>query len=224
MAHDKEGDELLARARKLQQKLNQGQAGEPRYSRSFGRIGGAFVWLFRQFTRWLRWLTLAPAADGESGDREFSRSRLVRNLMLSFLVLFAIHTVLKAAYYYGTYFEEMVYVTGKQEIETGELYQFGGCTSLPCSTNSDNGKFYLIESSLYLPQMFYPEEDVFANIPQQDGACHVEGYGIYFRTLRWLYKAAQLYQHVVNVSCRPYTQDEIKQAVDDGQIVRDVPE
>jgi hypothetical protein len=130
---------------------------------------------------------------------------------------------LSAIYFYATYFEETVYVTGKQEIETGELYQFGGCTSLPCSTEIDNGKFYLIESSLYFPVMYYPEENVFANIPQQNGACHVEGYGIYFRTLRWLYKSAQLYQHVVDVSCRPYTEDEIRRAVVVGEIVKDSP-
>ena len=78
---------------------------------------------------------------------------------------------LSAAYFYGTAFDETVYVTGKQEIVTGELYQFGGCTSLPCSTETDNGKFYLIETSLYFPVMYYPEENVFANIPQQDAAC-----------------------------------------------------
>ena len=130
-----------------------------------------------------------------------------------------LHVVLSAAYFYSTYFHEMVYVTGKQEIETGEKYQFGGCTSLPCSTETDNGKFYLIETSLYFPALFYPEEEVFANIPQQNGACNIEGYGIYFRTLRWVYKQAQLYQHVIKVSCRPYTEDEIRQAVESGEIV-----
>jgi hypothetical protein len=64
---------------------------------------------------------------------------------------------------------------GKQEIETGELYQFGGCTALPCSTATDNGKFYLIESSRYFPTLFCPEENVFANIPQQDGSSRHRG-------------------------------------------------
>jgi hypothetical protein len=84
---------------------------------------------------------------------------------------------------------------------------------------ADNGKFYLIETSLYFPMLFYPEEEVFANIPQQNGACDIEGYGIYFRTLRWLYKHAQLYQHVVQVSCRPYTEEEIRHAVESGEII-----
>ena len=66
--------------------------------------------------------------------------------------------------------------------------------------------------------MLYPEENVFANIPQQDAACQVEGYGIYFRTLRWLYKSLQLYQHVVSVSCRPYTEEEIRRALDGARI------
>ena len=74
---------------------------------------------------------------------------------------------------------------------------------------------------MYFPIMYYPEENVFANIPQQDAACRVEGFGIYFRTLRWLYKSAPLYQHVVSVSCRPYTDDETRRAVEDGQIDRD---
>jgi len=162
--------------------------------------------------------------DGEfvrdsDGDLIFSKNRLIRVIVLSLACLVPLHAALSAAYFYSTYFHEMVYVTGKQEIETGELYQFGGCTSLPCSTVSDNGKFYLIETSLYFPVLFYPEEEVFANVPQQNGACDIEGYGIYFRTLRWLYKHAQLYQHVVKVTCRPYTEEEIKQAVESGEVL-----
>jgi hypothetical protein len=160
-------------------------------------------------------------ATAGTSPRRFSLARFSRNLAISVFVLFALHVAWRAAYYYGTGFTETVYVTGKQEIETGELYQFGGCTSLPCSTQSDNGKFYLIESSLYLPVLWYPEEEVFANIPHQDAACNVRGFGIYFRSLRWVYKRFQLYQHVVDVSCRPYTEEEIRRAVSGGDIVRD---
>ncbi|MGB5165885.1 MAG: hypothetical protein WBN09_12570 [Woeseiaceae bacterium] len=189
-----------------------------------GRIGSFLAWLIRLFAKWLRWVFIQPGeADGPNGPRagRFSPVRAIRNLSISIAAVFLLHVALRAVYFYGTAFEETVYVTGKQEIITGELYQFGGCTSLPCSTESDNGKFYLIESSLYLPVMFYPEENVYANVPQQDAACHVEGYGLYFRSLRWVYKSLQLYQHVVNVSCRPYTDLEIRQAVSDGQIVSD---
>lgn len=185
-----------------------------------GPLGSLLSWLLGLVGKWLHWVFIQPA-DGEGNKRggRFSAVRTARNLAITTGVIVALHVTLKGIYYYSTYFEETVYVTGKQEIETGELYQFGGCTSLPCSTLSDNGKFYLIESSLYFPVMFYPEENVFANIPQQDAACRVEGYGIYFRALRWLYKSLQLYQHVVDVSCRPYTDLEIRKAVGDGTIV-----
>lgn len=188
-----------------------------------GPIGRFLRWIAALLARWIRWAAFEDIDDAETGKptRVFSGSQFVFRSMLSLLVLIGLQVSFSAAYYYGTMFDETVYVTGKQEIVTGELYQFGGCTSLPCSTDTDNGKFYLIESSLYFPVMFYPEENVFANIPQQDAACHVYGYGWYFRTLRWLYKSAQLYQHVTNVSCRPYTEDEIQRAVREGKIVSD---
>jgi hypothetical protein len=173
-----------------------------------GKIKDAFIW--------------AAFNRDKDGGLDFSGRRLTTVFMAALMAGFAMHAGLSAAYYHGTHFKETVYVTGKQEIVTGEKYQFGGCTSLPCSTESDNGKFYLIESSLYFPSLFYPEENVFANIPQQDAACEVEGYGIYFRDLRWLYKSAQLYQHVDKVSCRPYTAQEIQQAVGSGQIIQGV--
>lgn len=180
---------------------------------------GTFVAVpLRWFLRWFRWAAYRPAESPLERPR-FSARRLGFSIVLSLAALLLVHATVSAIYFYSTQFEETVYVTGKQEIETGELYQFGGCTSLPCSTASDNGKFYLIESSLYFPTMFYPEENVFANIPQQDAACRVRGYGIYFRALRWLYKSAQLYQHVIDVSCRPYTEEEIRRAVERGEIV-----
>lgn len=249
MANGKQDDELLRRARELGQKAEQLQEDSRRnHTSSFerqvrdsawfrkitsavgtlgkylGPVGSLLAWLIGLSAKWFRWAAIQPGdPDGHSDsvDAEFSWRRFSFNTTLSVAALFAVHVALAAIYYYSTYFHETVYVTGKQEIETGELYQFGGCTSLPCSTDTDNGKFYLIESSLYFPVMYYPEENVFANIPQQDAACHVQGYGIYFRTLRWLYKSAQLYQHVVNVSCRPYTEEEIRRAVDEGVIVKD---
>lgn len=184
-----------------------------------GPVGRLLGWFARGMRWWLAWVFLS-GRDGD-GRARFSFARAVLNLAITGIAVIGLHATFKAIYFYSTAFEEMVYVTGKQEIETGELYQFGGCTSLPCSTDSDNGKFYLVESSLYFPVLFYPEEDVFANIPQQNGACRVRGYGIYFRTLRWLYKSAQLYQHVVDVSCRPYTAEEIRRSVEGGRIVDD---
>jgi hypothetical protein len=223
---------LEDRAEELQErvrKLEEASGSDNRESQRYGAIGkrwqqvrkylGPLGWLISQVGRWLKWVLFVPAEN--DGRMSFSFRRTFLNLGISIVALIAIHVAFKAIYFYSTYFTETVYVTGKQEVETGELYQFGGCTSLPCSTDSDNGKFYLIKSSLYFPVMFYPEEDVFANIPQQNGACMVEGYGIYFRELRWLYKSAQLYQHVVDVSCRPYTEEEIRRAVEGGQIVDD---
>ena len=191
--------------------------------RVLGPVGAVLAGLFGVVGRWLRWVAIRPAdpqAPGGPRPARFSVLRLLRNLALSALVLLALHILWRAAYYYGTAFEETVYVTGKQEIVTGELYQFGGCTSLPCSTESDNGKFYLVESSWYLPALWYPEEEVFANIPYQDAACVVRGYGVYFRSLRWLYKTFQLYQHIVDVSCRPYA-EESRPADPEGGIVPD---
>ena len=230
-------DDLLERARALQQRAADAEDDARRrptntgtlhrigeffatLNRYLGPIGRALAWIVGIIARWFRWAAYFPPRD-ETDEPVFSWTRLSFNTLLTFIAVVGLHVTWSAIYFYSTYFEEMVYVTGKQEIETGELYQFGGCTSLPCSTESDNGKFYLIESSLYFPVMFYPEENVFANIPQQNGACRIEGYGIYFRALRWLYKSAQLYQHVVNVSCRPYTEDEIRRAVSEGDIVRD---
>jgi hypothetical protein len=244
MANGDSDDDLLRRARELRQKARGiAHAGVPRDSGPWHLLKRRYAWLDRLAHRterfagflgpvarvlavplrwlwaWFRWAAYRPAgALGEAPG--FSPRRLLISSALTLAALVALHMAISAAYFYGTQFEETVYVTGKQEIETGELYQFGGCTSLPCSTATDNGKFYLIESSLYFPTMFYPEENVFANIPQQDAACRVQGYGIYFRSLRWLYKSAQLYQHVFDVSCRPYTEDEIRRAVELGEIVK----
>lgn len=169
---------------------------------------------------WLRWAAYVKSGNVEvlekNGTKLFSFRQFVLRSLATIFIVVLIHASLSFVYFYSTKFTETVYVTGKQEIETGERYQFGGCTSLPCSTNSDNGKFYLIETSIYFPRLYYPEENVFANIPQQNAACLVEGYGIYFRNLRWLYKSAQLYQHVHDVSCRPYTDEELSQAIGNG--------
>lgn len=193
--------------------------------RWLGPIGVFIIWILRKIYHGLRWAAFAREGGefvrDENGLLDFSIKRFSKVLVGTVVALFLLHVALSALYYYSTAFEETVYVTGKQEIETGELYQFGGCTSLPCSTEADNGKFYLIETSVYFPRLFYPEEDVFANIPQQDAACRVEGYGIYFRSLRWLYKSAQLYQHITRVSCRPYTEQETTRAVGDGNIIAD---
>lgn len=249
MASDNNDDDLLRKARELEQKIDRSRS-ESNHNRSsateriareskilralqklssrlratLGPIGRFLGWLVGLIGKWLYWAAIQPEdpnAPGGARAARFSPVRFVRNLFLSVVALFGLHVLWSAIYFYGTYFEETVYVTGKQEIVTGELYQFGGCTSLPCSTESDNGKFYLVESSLYFPIMYYPEENVFANIPQLDAACNVEGYGIYFRTLRWIYKTLQLYQHVVDVSCRPYTEEEIRRAVGEGEIVKD---
>ncbi len=242
MTADKREDELLKKARKLRDETEQYRQhnAQPRTtvaqsltskSAFFSRIGNSLrtingvlgpvgtvlAWLYG----YLRWaflkLAYAPVDPQQpDGASAFSWRRLALSSTGVLGVGFALHIGLSAAYFYGTAFAEVVYVTGKQEIETGEVYQFGGCTSLPCSTESDNGKFYLIETSLYFPTLVYPEENVFANIPQQAAACNVQGYGFYFRSLRWLYKGFQLYQHVVDVSCRPFTDEETLRAIEQG--------
>ncbi|MCG7499187.1 hypothetical protein MHO82_20175 [Vibrio sp. Of7-15] len=190
-----------------------------------------FLWLKDVFSernrvfRWLKaaviWLAFEPVPEGsnkEDNELRFSSRRLgIRGGCVSGVVIAGYFAVI-ASYFYGTQFEELVYTTGKQEIEAGEQYQFTGCTSLPCSTQADNGKYYKIEASHFFPSLYYPEEDVFANIPQQDGACYAKGYGVYFRNLRSLFKYFQWYQKVYDVSCRPYTEEEKQMAVGTGKI------
>ena len=189
----------------------------------FGKITSVLSFIFSLISQWFNWAAYrrenGKIMVDANGSTIFSGKRFALTSLLTLLIFIAAHAALRATYYYSTQFSEIVYITGKQEIVTGEVYQFGGCTSLPCSTANDNGKFYLIESSLYFPRLVYPEQEVYANIPQQNAACEVSGYGFYFRNLRWIYKSAQLYQHVANVLCRPYTKDELERAVSQGSIV-----
>lgn len=178
-------------------------------------------WVFRGLKVAVIWLAFEPVPESnnkESNELRFSSRRLgIRGGCISGAVVAGYFAII-ASYFYGTKFEELVYTTGKQEIEAGEQYQFTGCTSLPCSTQADNGKYYKIEASHFFPSLYYPEEDVFANIPQQDGACYAKGYGVYFRNLRSLFKYFQWYQKVYDVSCRPYTEEEKQLAVGTGKI------
>lgn len=179
-------------------------------------------WIFKGLVIYLKWASFlrenGEFKRDEEGNLIFSRTRLVRSLLGTFLALFMINVAWAAAYFYGTQFEELVYTTGKQEIITGELYQFTGCTSLPCSTEAENGKFYEIEHSLFLPYLIYPEEDVYANIPQQDGACYAKGYGLYIKELKVLHRSAQWYQKIYSISCRPYTEQEKVKAIESGAV------
>ena len=153
-----------------------------------------------------------------NGEPIFSAKQLGVRSVGMLAAVWLVHIALSALYFHATTFEELVYTTGKQEIETGELYQFTGCTSLPCSTALENGKFYQITESWYFPYLVYPEENVFANIPQQDAACLVKGYGLYFRRLKFIHRRLQWYQNVYSVACRPYTDEEKQKAVNSGQI------
>lgn len=185
-------------------------------------LSAIVVWLFTTIFMCLKWASFARA-DGdfvrdEDSDMILSPKRFLVVTSCFTGGLFLTHVLLSAIYFYTTKFEELVYTTGKQEIATGELYQFTGCTSLPCSTDAGNGKFYQIEGSWYFPYLVYPEEDVYANIPQQDGACHARGYGFYIRELKALHRRLQWYQHVYNISCRPYTEEEKQRAVNSGKI------
>lgn len=124
----------------------------------------------------------------EDGFRIFSGKRLAQSFAVAACLGLAATTGYHYTYYNATQFNELVYTTGKQEIVDGELYHVTGCTSLPCSTASDNGKYYQIEKSYLFPRLIYPEEDVYANIPQQIAACEFQGYGIYFKEMKWLFK------------------------------------
>lgn len=185
-------------------------------------VSGPLQWFGTKLGSAMKWSSF-QRENGEfvlngEGELIFAPRRLGITLAVVILMVLALHMSLSAAYFYPTRFEELVYTTGKQEITTGELYQFTGCTSLPCSTDAGNGKFYEIETSLYFPHLLYPEENVYANIPQQDAACNVKGYGVYFRRLAIIHKSMQWYQKVYSVSCRPYTEEEKQRAVDLGVV------
>lgn len=149
----------------------------------------------------------------EDGDPIFSPLRLAKVFAVAATMGVAGAVGVQDAYFNATHFNEMIYVTGKQEIQAGDLYHLTGCTSLPCSTQSDNGKYFQIEQSWYLPHLLYPEQDVYANIPNQLAACNIEGYGIYFKDLKRLFRWTEMYQHVYDVSCRPLSQDEVQKAM-----------
>ncbi len=180
------------------------------------------VWFFRVLIRYFKWASFVRENGDfkrdDQGDLIFSGGRLIRSLLAMGFLLLLINVAWNAVYFYGTQFEELVYTTGKQEIVTGQLYQFTGCTSLPCSTDAGNGKFYQIEHSWYLPYLIYPEEEVYASIPQQDGACYAKGFGFYLKELKALHRSAQWYQKVYSVSCRPYTEQEKEQAIQSGVV------
>lgn len=232
-------DALLRKAREALEKERLGTHGKNAVRMEQGaaasfiqRVIDACAGFFRMLSKPFRWLGavlqgkairragngLAWAAferdddvfrlDG-NGKRIFSPRRLTKVGGIAIAIAIVCYIGIAAAYYYGTQFEELVYTTGKQEIEVGEVYQFTGCTSLPCNTEADNGKYYKIETSLFLPTLLYPEQDVYAHIPQQNAACHVKGYGFYLRNLRWLYKYAQWYQKAYDISCRPYNEQEL---------------
>ncbi len=188
-----------------------------------GVVGDLMAWLASVLGHALKWAAFERENGAFVRDRDgnlvFAPRRLGISLALTAVGLLVLHMALSAAYFYLTQFDELVYTTGKQEILTGELYQFTGCTSLPCSTEMDNGKFYEIESSWYFPHLIYPEENVFANIPQQDAACYVRGFGFYFRRLKALHKSMQWYQKAYSVSCRPYTEEEKQRALNLGVVV-----
>jgi hypothetical protein len=144
------------------------------------------------------------------GDLIFSPGRLARSFALAACLGLSGVAGMHYAYYNATKFSETIYVTGKQEIRDGELYHVTGCTSLPCATQSDTGKYYQITKSYFAPRLIYPEEDVYANVPNQMAACHINGYGIYFKELKPVFKWAQWYQNIENVSCRPLSQEEVQ--------------
>lgn len=186
------------------------------------KLGLVLTAVFNFISRVFKWATY-EREDGKvklqaNGRPIYSAKRLIIRLAAFFALAWLLHISLSAFYFYSTTFEELVYTTGKQEIQNGELYQFTGCTSLPCSTALENGKFYQIKESWYFPYLVYPEENVFANIPQQDAACFVKGYGLYFRRLKFIHRGLQWYQNVFSVACRPYTDNEKQKAVDSGQV------
>lgn len=153
--------------------------------------------------------TIKRDADG---DPSYSVRRLGRVLGYTAVAALAGVLAVQAAYFYGTQFNEYIYTTGKDPIttETRNHFAFTACSTQPCSTDSDTGKMFNVEASLYLPTLLFPDSEVYANLSKNDGVCHIEGYGVYFRPLRFVHKSLDWWQNVYNVSCRVLTeQDQI---------------
>lgn len=171
-----------------------------------GKLRDAFVWsAFERDKNGIK--------HDEDGDPVFSPIRLAKVFAVAATLGLSGAVGVQTAYFEATHFNEMVYVTGKQEIDPGELYHFTGCTSLPCSSQEDNGKYFQIEKSLFSPTLIYPEQNVYANIPNQMAACNIQGYGIYFKELKPLFRWSEMYQHVYDVSCRPLSPTEVQQVM-----------
>lgn len=154
----------------------------------------------------------------EWGDLIYSRKRMAKTWGGAAALALSSNLLLSAAYYYATKFDnDVIYPTGKQELVDGTLYQFSGCTSLPCSTKEDNGRYYNIEKSIIFPTLIMPEEDVYANI-SMDSQCRVSGYGIYIKTLGKILKYIELYRHATSIECRPLTDAERSQIVNVGSL------
>lgn len=179
-----------------------------------------FVWAGNKMKNYFNWAAYKREGEGlafkwkvlpyydkgtqkmdSDGDPIFSKVRLGKALGTTATIALAAVVGLQAAYFFGTKFEETVYVTGKQEVSQGEKYQFSGCTTKPCSTDSENGKYYTIDSSMYLPALWFPDQDVYSNIGTVGDVCHVKGYGVYERHFRILHKSLNFWQNVYNVSC-----------------------
>ncbi len=198
--------------------VKQDEQGGPNFS-FFGKVFKFFAGKARAKTLKYNIFYKSDLKYDEEGDRVFSKRRLAKTLAGVAVAMLSAHIALSALYFYATKFEEVIYTSGgKQQIEKGDLYEFTGCTSLPCSTKLRNGKFYDIESSWYFPSLIYPEEDVYAAIPEQDGACHIKGYGLYFKNLKFLHRTFQWYQKIYDVTCRPLTEEEKKKVIDTGTI------
>jgi hypothetical protein len=177
---------------------------------------------------WLKsaFMFAAFERDGEGdfardadGDMIFSPRRLGRNLVLGTMIGAGTIVGAQYGYYNATQFEQTIYTSGKDAIISGELYEVSGCTSLPCSTALDNTEFFRIQQSYYAPRLLYPENDVYAVIPKDQGVCQVEGYGLYIKELKWLHKAFEFYPNLTSATCRPYTQAEIEKSIETGVIL-----
>lgn len=155
----------------------------------------------------------------KDGDLVFSGKRLARNFAVAAGITASTIVGGQFGYYHATKFDEMVFITNKQEIESGERYLVTGCTSLPCSTQADNGKYYQIDRSLYAPHQLYPEEDIYANVLQGTSACLVQGYGIYSKEFKFLHKFFEFYQKLESTSCIPLTEQQIQDAVNNGKVL-----
>lgn len=201
-------------ARRINKVWDAAQALYERISPYVGPLLQPAIWTAGKLKDAFLWSAFERDENGikrnMDGDPTFSPGRLARVFTMSAMIGMAGIVGMDAGLYYGTKFQETIYTTGKVMIKPGELYEVTGSTSLPFSTKLDNGKYYHIERSLVFPTIIKPEN---ITIPNDTAVCQIEGYGIYSRHLKPIFKWAEWYQKIEDAECQPLTDQKMAEII-----------